>query len=349
MSGEPQEWVRADDNAEVDLADALAWHVDFVRRAGSPVAALVVEAVLGDLRAGGVLAGVLPRRVRFGDLVALRVMAAVHRLAIERRAPRVALHLPTLGGLPPATEDERDRFRGAVVDALIDHEPVLRASITHTPQTNETGRAALLRCVLSRVDVTRPVRLREIGASAGLNLRADHLPGLPGLEAGPMPPILDRIGCDLHPVDPTSTEGRTTLSSYVWVDDVDRFERLRRALAVAASVPASVVTADAADFAESLELLDGTTTVLWHSAFWTYLPDDARARISAAIERLGSLATASRPFVHASWEFSGEAGIHRPDFVLTLRSWSGAAGDGAPRTLAAGNSHGSSATLLDGH
>ena len=226
---------------------------------------------------------------------------------------------------------------------------MLRASITHTPQTNETGRAALLRCVLSRVDITRPVRLREIGASAGLNLRADHLPGLPGLEAGPCRRSWIGSAAIFIPSDPTSTEGRTTLSSYVWVDDVDRFERLRRALAVAASVPASVVTADAADFAESLELLDGTTTVLWHSAFWMYLPDDARARISAAIERLGSLATASRPFVHASWEFSGEVGIDRPDFVLTLRSWSGAAGDGAPRTLAAGNSHGSSATLLDGH
>lgn len=346
MFDRAQTWQREHDDAEVALVDALSWHADFIRAGGSPVAALITEAVRDDVRAGGPLASVLPESVRFGDLVSLRVMAAVHRLAIERLAPRVALHLPTLGGSPPTSELAREDFRAAIVDALVAHEDLLLASLAHTPQTNETGRSALLRCALSRLGTSRPVRLREIGASAGLNLRADHLPGNPDLEVGPLPPILDRVGCDLHPIDPTTTEGRVTLSSYIWVDDVDRFERLRRALVVAEQVPATLVTADAVDFVESLELVDCATTLLWQSAFWTYLRDSVRSRITTAIEHLGSQATAERPFAYASWEFSGDVADHRPEFFLSFTTWQGDVSDGQVALLASGDSHGTSSALI---
>lgn len=340
-------WQREDDDAEVTIVDALSWHADFIRAGGSPVAALITDAILDDVRSGGPLAGALPERVRFGDLVTLRVMAAVHRLALERRAPRVAMHLPTLGGSPLRLESDIAAFRAAVVEALLDHEDVLRASVAQTPQTNETGRAAVLRCALSRLDFGLPVRLREIGTSAGLNLRADHLPGRPHMEAGPLPAILDRVGCDLNPIDPMTTEGRLRLTSYIWVDDVERFERLRRAFVVAERVPATVVTADAADFVEDLELVDGATTVLWHSAFWTYLPEAVRSRITLAIERLGREASADRPFAYASWEFSGDIADHRPEFFLTLTTWQGGEDDGQPLVVASGDSHGNLATLID--
>ena len=52
----------------------------------------------------------------------------------------------------------------------------LRSLLTQPPQTNEVGRAAALYGgLLQLVDaVPLPVRLFEIGASGGLNLRADH-------------------------------------------------------------------------------------------------------------------------------------------------------------------------------
>ncbi|MDI1289260.1 MAG: hypothetical protein PSX37_04820, partial [bacterium] len=80
MSDRAQTWQREHDDAEVAIVDALSWHSDFIRGAGSPVAALITEAIRDDVRDGGPLAAVLPTRVRFGDLVSLRVMAAVHRL-----------------------------------------------------------------------------------------------------------------------------------------------------------------------------------------------------------------------------------------------------------------------------
>jgi len=259
----------------------------------------------------------------------------------------VALHLPTLGGRPPAGPAERASFRRAVVAALIQHEDVLRASLQHTPQTNETGRAPLLRMALSRQDPALPVRLREIGASAGLNLRADHLDGLPGLESGPLPEIVDRIGCDRAPVDVSTVEGRLLLSSYVWADDVVRFERLRHALAVADAVPATVVRADAAEFCEQLVLAPSTTTFVWQSAMWIYLPVETRMRVHGALATLGSTAAPSSPLVHCSYEWDPRTD-GQPAFSLVMRTWSGTRDDGRPRLLARGLSHGDDVRAAEG-
>jgi hypothetical protein len=338
--------VRPADEMHVTGRESLRWQRDYVLEAGSPVAALILDAVIADLDADGLLRTVIPERARFGDLIGLRVMAAVHRLALERRAPGVAMHLPTLGGTPPTDVGEGD-FRAAVVRSLVDAPDVLERSLRQTPQTNEVGRSKLLRCVLSRLGPNARVRLREIGCSAGLNLRADRLPGDPPLEQGPMPSIVDRIGCDLDPVDPATVEGRLHLSSYVWVDDVERFERLRHALEVAALVPATVVRQDAAAFLEEVDLQQGTTTVLWHSAMWLYLPADSRRRVMAASDRLGRCATADRSFVHASWEWADRPFSRDAPFELVVRQWNGADADGSPIVLARGTGHGSAVMPVD--
>lgn len=347
MTSQPVLRERPTDDQHVSTLDALQWQIEYVTGANSPVAALVLAAVRDDLGQGGTLATVLPRDVRFGDLIGLRVMAAMHRLALERRAPHVAMHLPTLGGTPPTTPKAQELFRHAVVAALVQNQEALRGSLARIPQTNETGRAALLRCALSRLDSSAPVRLREVGASAGLNLRADHLPGDPALEAGPLPVIVERRGCDLNPVDPTTQDGRLTLSSYVWVDDVERFDRLSRALAVAARVPATVDVCEAGDFVEAVDTQEGHTTVLWHSAMWLYLPSQSRSRILSAAQAIGARATVSAPFVHASWEWAGQPLDVDHPFQLVVRQWRGRPGDGVPQVLAHGASHGA-ADLVNG-
>jgi hypothetical protein len=163
---------------------------------------------------------------------------------------------------------------------------------------------------------------------------------LPALEGGPLPTVVERIGGDLHPIDPATTEGRTTLTSYIWGDDVVRYERLRRALDVAAAVPADVRRIEAADLVESIELRPGTTTMLWHSATWVYLPTDTRVRILAAAAELGARATRGAAFAHASWEWHGDDPDPAEAFALVLRTWSGGADDGHPYEIARGASHG---------
>lgn len=339
--------MRPQDDDLVPMSLALRWQRDHVRALGSPVAGEILDAVAVDVLEGGPLASMLPDTVRFGEFPGLRAMAALHRLALERRAPAVALFLPTLGGTAPRSPGAIAAFRIAVVEALGEHGEVLVESLRRTPQTNETGRAALLRCALAREAAAHgslPVRLWEIGASGGLNLRADHLPGLPGLEAGPVPPIVERRGCDLDPVDITTVDGRLRLSSYVWVDDVDRFARLARALDVAMEVPAELVRMDAADFVRGLAPVRGRCTVLWHSAMWVYLSPDVRAAVLSELDRAGHAATSDAPLLHVSWEW--DAGHTGPDgFMLVVRRWDGT-DQGEPTLLARGMGHGSTVTML---
>ena len=126
----------------------------------------------------------------------------------------------------------------------------------------------------------------EYGA-AGSPVRLD--PAWDGpLEPWPDLEVVERRGCDLHPVDPRTTQGRLTLTAYVWPDQSVRLERLRGALRLAADAPDDVDTVAAGDFVDGIELVPGTTTVLWHSIMWQYLPADEQDRITARLEELGA-------------------------------------------------------------
>jgi hypothetical protein len=153
-----------------------------------------------------------------------------------------------------------------------------------------------------------PVRLLEIGASAGLNLLADRYcyvvggvelgdPASPVRLAEPWerPPdielraaaerlrIVSRAGCDLAPLDPASRDDRLTLMSYIWPDEPERLERTRAALELAAHDPPPVSRAGAAEWLRGVEPpADGTLTVIWQSVFRQYLSDDDWAELEAA-------------------------------------------------------------------
>lgn len=334
---------RPPDDAEVATAWALRWQAAYCQHNGAPTAAAVCDAVADDLDADGELATLLPPTTRFGDWMGLRVMGCVHRLALARRAPAVAVAAPTLGGTSPFDAPDpthaRADFSDAVVEALANHPDDLVDAVGRVPQTNEPGRARALRIALARA--TPPVRLFEVGASAGLNLRADALPGDPALEGGPQPEVTERGGCDLDPVDPTTPAGRLWLSGFVWLDDTSRFAALSHALDVATQIPAGVVQGDAADFVRSLTLVAGTTTVVWHSALWSYLPPDRRAALTDAIASLGAAASGTAPLWHVSWE-AGPRDLR--DFELVVERFEG--GPPTRELLATGGPHAQHLTVL---
>jgi hypothetical protein len=87
-------------------------------------------------------------------------------------------------------------------------------------------------------------------------------------------------------VDPRSEEGRLTLTSYVWADQLERLERLRAALAVASEVEAPVERAGAAGWTEArlAEPAPGTATVVFHSIVMQYLPVAERERFERALQ-----------------------------------------------------------------
>jgi hypothetical protein len=326
--------------------------------------AVLLDAAAGDLEAGGVTAAVMAghERDRSGSVPGLRFAAAVHRLVLAGEAPTLARHYATVGG----------RLDGATLwrDArpvLVEHLDLLRATVAATHvQTNEPGRSAPLyggllvaaeRAAPPRAEPL-PVRLLEVGASAGLNLRP-HLmgyrlersvrgPGVPppGILGDPrsplvldarwtgLPPaaldrplrIVQRAGCDLDPVDVNDPDGVLHLSSFVWPDQPDRLRRLRDAIRLAQRDPVTVQRSDGSDWLEHrlARPRPGMLTVVWHSVVWQYVSAADRASGQQALAAAAARATAEAPLALLVYESrhtprAETGGPYR--FDLLLRLW----------------------------
>ena len=319
---------------------------------GSPFYAALLELLADDVEAGGPTADVLSGHEgdRGPSALALRLMGSVHRLVLERAAPRLALHYPSVGG-----DGDPVAAWPALRDVLTEHGGRLRALLHQPPQTNEVGRAAVLAGGLAHVVAwrDRPVRLVEIGASGGLNLRVDRFriesadrlgvgpPDSPVVlrdawagatpPRGPTPRIVGRLGCDLSPVDATTTDGRLLLTSYVWADQRERLERLRAAFEVARSVPVTLEAAGAGDFVRRLELEPGTTTVLWHSIMWQYLDAAEQASVGESLARLAATADDDRGLARISLEPARREPSAPREILVRMQVWPG----GEERTLGA--------------
>ena len=199
-----------------------------------------------------------------------------------------------------------------------------------------------------------PLRLREVGSSAGLLLRWDRTatgpaagplgdPGSPlvfdGVWTQPGPDlsgpveVLDRRGCDIAPIDATTADGRTTLLSFVWPDQLDRFTRLRTALEIAATTPVTIDPADAGAWVEEAVAVSHSgdrASVVFHSIVLQYLPEASRSRMFEALERAGESATADAPLAWLRMEPAGAVAD------LRLTTWPG----GEEEVLATTGYHG---------
>ncbi len=322
---------------------------------GSPLTADLLSGAADDLEAGGPAADLLTPLAADppGSVPALRFAGALHRLVLERRAPVLAVHYPSVGG---TAGDVWPAARAVVEEQL----EVLRELVRRPVQTNEVGRSSvLLGGLLHVARVTGlPVRLLEVGASGGLNLSVDRYrhevadgvvlgdprsPVVLGVPwQGQLPDlvtplrVVERLGCDPQPLDPSSTQDRLTLTSYVWADQVDRFERLRAALQVAAAAPERVERLGAGAFLErELHPSEGVATVVWHSFVRQYLAPDERTRTTAAVEDAGGRASCAAPVAHL-WLEPQRADEAEGTPVLRLRTWPG----GDERVLADCEGHG---------
>lgn len=335
------------------LLERFRLQAGYCRGAGSPLTAEVLDAAADDLVAGGPVAELLRPLADDppGSVPALRLAGALHRLVLERRAPELALHYPSVGGTPGDVGP-------VVIRTAREHLDELRELVRRPVQTNEVGRSSALLGGLIRIQQRSglPIRLLELGASGGLNLLVDRFAHevadgvVLGDASSPVrlerpwqgrhpdhrtPEIAERRGCDPGPLDPTSSEDRLTLTSYVWADQVHRFERLRAALQVAAGDPPVVERSGAAAFLEQ-ELArprPGVTTVVWHSVVRQYVDPAERRAMDELLDEAGARATRGAPLAHLWLE--PEKG-RSPRFLLGLRTWPG----GRARTLAECQGHG---------
>jgi hypothetical protein len=314
----------------------------FCASSGSPMYGELFELVARDVEGGGVFATILSgqEHAPSRQAVPLRLLGGLHRMVLDGRAPALRGWYPSTGGAWDA-----DAAWPEILRTAANHTDSLRAALDQPPQTNEVGRSAALIGGLLRLNhgFGLPIRLFEIGSSAGLNLRADWFRyRYDGGEWGPadsavtindawrgeLPPpgavrIVERSGYDIAPVDVTGVDGEMTALSYVWPDQTVRLDRLRGAIAVARQVPARLERQTASDAVAGLTLADGALTVLWHSITWQYLSAEERTAVRDAIDALADLASAGSPFAHLTLEPARDGPGSALRFLVRSCSWPG--------------------------
>jgi hypothetical protein len=320
-----------------------AWQLISQARAcqamGSPLYTHLLATAAQDVLAGGATAELLVPGVRpgRGDAAALRLMAAIHRLVLTRNAPGLARHYPTVGGTVDLAT-----VAAPFLAAIADQQHRLAIDVERPCQTNEVGRAAglILGLLEASAATELPLSLREVGAAGGLNLRMDawryelpdgHVIGDPGSELvlhdrwrAPVPHadaplrVVDRRGGDRAPIDPTTAEGRLSLSASVWGDQPDRFRRLGAAIRIASRIPAPVDRADADVWVrDHARPVRGRCTVVFHSIVEEYLSAEERERFHAAVAETAAEATVDAPYAYLRMEPSSELRHH----TVGIRRW----------------------------
>ncbi len=108
---------------------------------------------------------------------------------------------------------------------------------------------------------------------------------------------------DLDPVDPRDHEATLWLRALVWPEHVERAERLRRALAIAASGPPRIVRGDALDLLPALaaEAPRDAALVVLHTHTLNQFPAEARARLADVLAGIAR----SRDLFRVSGEWLG--------------------------------------------
>jgi len=309
------------------IPELCRFQADWCERLGSPLYAYLLRRSADDFDQSGPVRELLAPHAydSRGSALALRMMGAVHRLALEGQLPELARFYPSCGGTV-ALEPAWNAFHNTIAERM----PCLRPLLLRPVQTNEIGRCGpLLGGFLLIAHRTRlPLRLLEIGASAGLNLQWDQYRYTwPGGEWGnphspivlndvftsdAVPPLGDvtvagRRGCDPDPLDPSVPECRLTLRSFVWADQLERMRNLDQAMEVASQSQLRVERAGAAEWVKSrlAEPANRVATVLFHSIVWQYINRQERKDLLALIQETGSRATADSPFAWLRME-SGE-------------------------------------------
>ena len=244
------------------------------------------------------------------------LLAAIHDLLLAGAEHALAAHVPTVARGATAT----GRAGPLAVAFCREHRDAIAHILrTRATQTNEVNRtAALLPALVHAAPADLPLRLVELGASAGLNLLVDRYahryaaggvscesrPARPDLHTprvacrcavdGELPAlapaaIAERVGVDLAPVDVADDRGARWLLACTWPDEADRVARLRAAIALARRDPPVVVRGDALELlGELVASPGGAHPVIWHSWVLAYWPARRRRALAAAIDAIGA-------------------------------------------------------------
>ncbi|HET9140716.1 DUF2332 domain-containing protein [Actinophytocola sp.] len=252
------------------------------------------------------------------------LLAAVHRTLQANPFHELTNYYPSLGGNYGVDGATWPLFRSFVLERA---DAIRNLVATHTTQTNEVGRAALLypAIALAASRTKGPVGLLEVGCSAGLLLNLDRygyryqteqagqlvagparaavglhcaLELAPGATLPALPKKIAvgaRIGLDRAPVDLTDEDQYAWLEACIWADQPDRSRRFAAAAGAQRGDRPELITGDAIDDlpAAAARIPAGLPVVVITSLALLYLPTERQLAFLAALSDLAARRTVS--------------------------------------------------------
>lgn len=319
--------------SELDrVREVGVWQATLCEQLGAPTWAAAIRELLPGLGRDTAVSSLLldDGADPSTSMVWLRLLGAVHRLALDDTASEVAAYLPTAGG-----RSEPERAAVEVRRFIESRLGEVRLEMGQRVQTNEVGRAGALSAAMNWLG--GELVLLELGASAGLNLwldryrvtTADSAWGPPrakvvlaGLFSNGNPPagsfeVRSRHGCDRNPLDLSEPAHRRLLRSFVWPDQVERLRRLDAAIATAGE--STIDQSDCVAWTrQQLAALAPGRIVVYHSLVLPYLTDEQEEELTAVIEEAGRRANETHSL---AWVTLEPFAVDAPEVELAVRRW----------------------------
>ncbi|HEY4115504.1 MAG TPA: DUF2332 domain-containing protein [Rhizomicrobium sp.] len=234
----------------------------------------------------------LASHVKRGQPMANILLAAVHFLLLRGADHPLRAFYPNLNGGERKSGTAFPAFKYFVNAHRTEIDALIRKGVTNT---NEVARCATLHAGFRATakEAGGTLALIEIGPSAGLNMFWDCYriryrkdgemyevgpadtpltidcelrgPNTPPL--GPAPTIASRVGLELNTVDLSDPYWRDWLKALVWPDQVDRFNRLEKAIVFASTKPRDIRPGSALDHLASAiaEIPESIPVCIYHS------------------------------------------------------------------------------------
>jgi hypothetical protein len=334
---------------EGEKLDYWAFFAREAGKLGSPLYARIASGVAGDpdLRA-------LAARVRVGQPPANVLLAAVHFLLLQGAASPLRDFYPNLNAGSAKQGDPFPAFQDFCAQNRAALETLVATRVTNT---NEVGRSALLHPGFRALaqEAGEPLRLIEIGPSAGLNLVWDRygvrylrdgqtvaslapeaglvidceLRGAALPPVGPTPRVESRLGLEMSPVDLANAEERDWLRALMWPDQIARAERLDRAIALARGARPEIRAGDALALLPEVLRADDAPVCVYH----TVAVYQFTTQMRACLDEILAKASQSR----LVWRLSFEGGWDGIYLLFLIRY---ADGRKTERALAHAHPHG---------
>jgi hypothetical protein len=241
-------------------------------------------------------------------LPALLASAAIAFLVRRDRPQPLACYFPEPGAAQPRFDDGFFAAAGAFCSERLDD--IAEVCDGRHYQMNEVARCTQIALgIVATAPPGDPVALVDLGTGSGFGLQLDRYryrvgdatTGQPGaaltLECelrGPgtpppaaLPPIADRAGIDVHPVDAADPAARAWLEACAPPEET-ALSRLAAALDVAARCPARIVAGDVVDALPGvLASLDAPRVVVTDAYLAVFLPPERRAQLAGVLAEQG--------------------------------------------------------------